>query len=91
MARIQIKKNHRLDRDQVRAEVERLAQGLASELSASYSWEGDRLVFSRSGANGFIDIDDSALAIDIKLGMLLTPLKSTIESKINAYLDDALA
>ena len=52
--------------------------------------EGERLEFKRSGANGFIEIGDHELEIEIKLGMLLTPLKSTIETKINDYLDEAL-
>ena len=46
--------------------------------------------FKRSGANGFIDVGGQNLEIDIKLGMLLTPLKPTIETKINSYLDKAL-
>ena len=91
MASVHIKRSHQLERDRVRHEVEQLADKLATELSASYSWKGDRLEFKRSGANGFIDIGKHELEIEIKLGMLLTPLKSTIETRINDYLDKALA
>ncbi len=90
MARIRIKRQHQLDHATVRGEVEGLAERLAQELSADYSWKGDRLEFKRSGASGYLDIGGQQVEVDIKLGMLLTPLKSTIESKINAYLDRAL-
>ena len=91
MARIHIKRQHELDHETVRSEVEGLAEKLADELSASYSWKGDRLEFKRSGASGYLDVSGQQLEVDIKLGMLLTPLKSTIESKINSYLDRALS
>lgn len=91
MSTIHIVKQHQLERNAIRNEVDKFADKLATELSADYSWEGDRLVFKRSGANGYLDIGDNELEINIKLGMLLRPLKSTIESKINGYLDKALA
>ena len=91
MARIHVKKPHRLEPEPLRAGVEKLAERLARELSFSYSWHGDRLEFKRSGANGFIALGDDYLELDIKLGMLLSPLKPTIEDKINDYLDRALA
>ena len=75
----------------MRAEVERLADKLAQEISAEYSWQGDRMQFKRSGASGFIDIHDRDIEIEIKLGMMLAPLKSTIESRINGYLDKHLS
>ena len=90
MARIHIKRQHDLDHESVRSEIEGLAKRLADELSASYSWKGDRLEFKRSGASGHLEIDGQQIEVDIKLGVLLTPLKSTIESKINSYLDRAL-
>ena len=91
MATIRISRAHRLEPERIRAEVEDLAQNLARELSASYRWNGDRLDFERSGASGFIDIHADRLEIEIKLGMLLSPLKATVEKKINDYLGRALA
>ena len=64
---------------------------LAEKLSAEYQWEKDRLVFKRSGANGFVRIGNQELEIEVKLGMLLRPLKSTIEKTISDYLDERLA
>ena len=90
MASVKIKRKHQLDKDQVRIEVQKLAEKLGKELSANYQWQGDRLEFKRSGASGHIDIGDGMLDIEIKLNMLLSPLKSTIEKTVNDYLDERL-
>lgn len=90
MATIRITKKHEMAPETVRSEVERLAESLASEFSTDYSWQGDRMQFRRSGASGYIDIHEHKVEIEIKLGVLLTPLKATIESKITDYLDRKL-
>ena len=91
MATIHFTRQHQLDRDAARAEVQKLADKLSRELSASYQWQGDRLVFKRSGADGFVAIGDGEIELEIKLGMLLSPLKGQIESTIRAYLDQHLS
>ncbi len=87
---IRIHRQHDLDRDRVRDEVQQLADELARKLSAAYRWQGDRLVFERSGASGHIDIGDSDIDVEIKLGLLLKPLRGTIESSIEDYLEKHL-
>ncbi len=64
---------------------------LAEKLSAEYQWEKDRLVFKRSGANGFVRIGNQEVEVEVKLGMLLRPLKGTIEKTISDYLEERLA
>ena len=90
MATVQIKRKHQMDKDQVRDEIQNLADKLSKELSANYQWKGDRLEFKRSGANGYIVMHEGEVDIEIKLNMLLTPLKSTIEKTVNDYLDERL-
>lgn len=91
MATIHINKTHTIDYDTVRQEVQHLADKLSEALSADYQWDGDRLVFKRKGASGHIDISESEIDIEIKLGLALTPLKGTIEKKIDDYLDEHLS
>jgi putative polyhydroxyalkanoate system protein len=91
MAEIHIKRAHHLGREKARAEVEKLAQLLQSELQAAYRWNGDRLLFERSGASGTIAVGDNFLEIDVKLSLLLTPMKGKIEDSIRTKLDLALA
>jgi putative polyhydroxyalkanoate system protein len=91
MATINVIRQHQLDKKRLRKEVEHLAQKLSNDLSVDYQWEDDRLVFKRTGANGFIDIGKDELEIVIKLSLVLTPLKGTIEKTITEYLDEHLA
>lgn len=90
MATIHITRSHQLDEETVRDKVQELANALVEKLSAEYQWEKDRLVFNRSGANGFVRIGDQEVEVEIKLGMMLRPLKGTIEKTITDYLDQRL-
>ena len=90
MATIHITKSHQLDQETVRDNVQELADMLVEKLSAEYQWEKDRLIFKRSGAQGFVRIGNQELEVEVKLGMLLRPLKGTIEKTITEYLDQRL-
>ena len=90
MANIHIKKTHTLDKESVKKEIQNLAEELSEEMSAEYNWQGDRLVFKRSGASCTIDISDSEVDIEVKLSMILSPMKGKIEKTINSYFDKYL-
>lgn len=90
MAKIHLTRAHQFDQQSVRDKIQELANKLETKLSAKYQWEKDRLVFKRSGANGFIKISDRELEIEVQLGMLLRPLKASIEKTITEYLDEHL-
>jgi len=91
MATIHFVRNHSLDNKHIRQEVEHLAEKLSDELSIDYQWDNNRLIFKRTGANGFIDIRKDEIEIEIKLNLVLTPIKGTIEKSITSYLDERLA
>lgn len=91
MATIRIKKEHHLNAITVRKEIQNLAEKLSKDLSADYSWDGDRLIFKRTGAKGHIDIGEREVDIEIKLSMVLTPLKSSVEKTVTSYLDKRLS
>jgi putative polyhydroxyalkanoate system protein len=90
MSKIHIKRRHRVPREELRERVERLAQDLKAKLNADYAWKGDSLQFKRSGASGSIDIADDAIELNIKLGLMLSPMKGKIEESIKKNLDLAL-
>lgn len=90
MAVIKVKRKHALGAKKARATVEALAKKLEKELDAKYHWEGSTLQFSRKGASGHIDVKDQEVAIEIKLGMLLSPLKGKIEKTITDEIDQHL-
>lgn len=91
MAVIRIKRNHRLPRSDLRVQIESLAHEIEEKLQARCRWEGDTAHFSRSGASGSIKLDDDEIAVEIALGLALTPLKSRVERTVNERLDQMLA
>ena len=90
MAMIKLKRRHTLGAKKARSTVEALAKKLKKDLDAEYHWEGSTLQFKRSGATGHIAVKDQELEIEIKLGMLLSPLKGKIEKTIKDEIDQHL-
>lgn len=90
MSRINIERSHSLGREVARERAEKLAQRLASQYDVSYRWSGDRLEFQRSGAQGRIDVRDDSVAVELKLGMLLSALGGSIKREIENTLDKSL-
>jgi putative polyhydroxyalkanoate system protein len=76
--------------DKARVEVEKLAQAFESELHASYEWDGNRLLFECPGASGTIDVGDDSVGLDLKLSLLLAPMKKKIKLGIEDRLDKTL-
>jgi putative polyhydroxyalkanoate system protein len=91
MATIHIRREHALPHEKVMHAVQMLADRLAEKIDVDYDWEGDCLNFRRSGASGHVSVGADAVEVDIKLSMLLSPLKGTIEKTVNDYLDENLA
>ncbi len=91
MATIHITRSHQLDQETARNKVQELADTLVEKLSAQYQWEQDRLVFNRPGADGYVRIGKHELEVTIKLGLMLRPLKGTIEKTVTEYLDQRLS
>ena len=90
MANIHIKQQHTLAHDEARKRVEEIAKDLKDKLNADYAWKGESLRFKRTGASGSIDLSDEFIELNIKLGMMLAPMKGKIESAIREKLDLAL-
>ena len=62
--------------------MEEIAKDLKKEYKMNYAWKGDRLFFKRSGAAGNLDLGDGFIELNIKLGVVLAPLKGKIEKTI---------
>lgn len=87
MTTIKVNRHHKLGSERARETVDKLARKLEKDLDAQCRWEGSTLVFSRSGASGKIDVSDDEIDLEIKLGLLLRPLKGTIERTIEEEMD----
>ena len=82
MSRIHIKQHHKLSNDETRKRAEAIAKDLKQKYNIDYSWKADRLLFRRTGVTGFVALGEGVVEIEIKLGMLLAPMKSKIEASI---------
>ncbi len=90
MANIKIRRRHSLGRGVARKKVEEIANSLQDKLNAKWSWNGDSLNFQRSGASGSVDVGEDYVEFNVKLGMLLTPMKGVIEDAIQQKVDKTL-
>lgn len=82
MSNIHVTYKHTLSPQETRRRVEEIAKGLKKEYKIDYAWKGDRLLFKRTGAAGRVDFGDGFIELEIKLGMVLAPLKGKIEKTI---------
>lgn len=77
--------------DKARLAAEKMAKRLQKEFDLDYEWDGDVLVFERSGVNGELTVAPKYVEMEVKLGFLLRMMKPTIEKHINENLDDIFA
>lgn len=87
MATIRIERSHRLSHDDARALVERVARDLEKRFDLRWSWDGDDVRFARPGASGLMHVGATSLVLEVRLGLLLSPLKPAIERQMHAHLD----
>jgi len=87
MATISVGKTHHLSHQKAKSVAERLAKDLEKRFGLAWSWEGDDVRFERPGVSGSMHVGKSTITLDVKLGLLLTPLKPAIEKEIHAQLD----
>ena len=91
MSDIKIRRAHAMPHDKARAAAEKMAKRLQKEFDLDYEWDGDVLVFERSGVNGELTVAAKHVEMEVKLGFLLRMMKPTIEKHINENLDDIFA
>lgn len=90
MADIDIRQKHALPPDETRALAENIAERVNDSFPLQYHWQGESLHFSRRGVTGRIDLEESEVRVQVKLGWLLSPMKQRVEDQIREYLSEAL-
>ena len=86
MADISMRRNHGFeDPDDVRSRIEGLAERVSDKLGGSWSWQGDQAVCEARGAKARVGFDETEISIDVKLPLMLRPLRGKLESKIEEY------
>lgn len=89
MSDIYVRKPHQLDYDDAHELMDSVAAELADKLSISYQKDGDTLTFKRTGASGKIQLTDTEIVVEAKLGLMLKALQpmlqSAVENKLNEH------
>jgi putative polyhydroxyalkanoate system protein len=88
---IDICRSHHGQPARARAALDEAARSLAASYGIRHRWEGERLLFERSGLRGHVDVGPSDLRLRIELGLLLGTLRPVIEREIERQLDQHLA
>jgi putative polyhydroxyalkanoate system protein len=88
MSKIHIEREHQLPPEEIHAHIAELSEKLKESLEVEFVQEEDRLLFKRSGAAGYIRVDDRQIEVEISLGVIYRPLRKRIEHTMLEYLDD---
>lgn len=91
MASIDILHPHSKTPAQARKALEGVAGKLSERFDMTFAWQGDALLFSRSGVDGRINLAPSTLHVTAQLGFLLGALKGPIEAEIRKVLAEKFA
>jgi putative polyhydroxyalkanoate system protein len=91
MSDIIIRRKHEKTHAEARATAENMICELKKELDINYAWDGDVLRFQRPGVSGELALENQEIILCIRLGLLLSALKPSIELEVNTFLDQAFA
>jgi putative polyhydroxyalkanoate system protein len=86
MSAIYLSETHQLDADARERALQALHDYLSQNLGASVVRRDAELVFSGTGYAGTVSLDEDKLHGELKLGLLMRPLKGTITREIEAVL-----
>jgi putative polyhydroxyalkanoate system protein len=91
MPTICVSRTHTLPHKKAKDAAEEIARDLKARFALDYAWNGDTIEFERPGVTGTLRVKKDCIELDVSLGLLLTPLKASIEREIGAQLDRAVA
>jgi putative polyhydroxyalkanoate system protein len=89
MADISITQAHKLTHTKAKAAAQKVADKLAEDYDMSSDWDGDVLLFERSGVSGSLTLFDKEAKLEIRLGFLLKAFAAAIEEKVAAKMAKA--
>ena len=91
MSVIRLSRRHLLDQAAQEAALERLAAHLGDALGASVAREAQTIQFDGKGFSGTVALDDECVVGEVRLGLMMRPLKGVITREVEAGLDHYLA
>lgn len=88
MPSIDIQRSHDLGLKQARAVVQDIACAMAEKFEFESAWDGDTLLFERTGVRGGIVVAADSVRVHADLGFVLLLMKPMIEEEILRRLDE---
>lgn len=82
MADISITQKHKLSHKKAKAAAQKIADKMAEEFDMTSAWDGDVLIFKRSGVSGTLSVRPAEAQLDIHLGFLLKAFAGKIEDEV---------
>jgi len=87
MPSIDLRRTHHMDRQCAKRRVDELAARMREKFGVEAHWQDDTLRLRHMGLEGSIRVDDEAVHVKARLGMLLAALKPRIEHEVRDKLD----
>jgi putative polyhydroxyalkanoate system protein len=88
MPSIDISRPHSKSVAEAKKSVTRVAKHIADKFEVDSAWQGDTLLFRRSGVDGQIAVQPKSIRVTVELGFLLMAIRGTVEREIGRYLDE---
>ncbi len=87
MATILLQRRHELGLKKARLAAQKVADDLADEYGIESGWDGNVLRFSRHGLDGTLTVSRNEVALEARLGLLLSAFRSSIEERVQQEFD----
>lgn len=91
MPDISITQKHALTHKKAKTAAQKVADQMAEEYDMACEWDGDVLMFSRSGISGRLTLSDRQARVEISLGFLFQAFAPAIEEKVAAKMKKIFA
>jgi putative polyhydroxyalkanoate system protein len=85
MPDIHVERSHSLGKEGALTAALKVAERMKEKAQVNYRVVGDVIEFERSGAKGRLVIAQDKVTAEIKLGLLMKPMRGVIEKKIDDY------
>jgi putative polyhydroxyalkanoate system protein len=86
MPEISMRRKHGFtDPDDLKSRIEGLADRVSERLGGQWHWQGEEAICEAGGARACVGYDDEEIRIDVTLPLMLRPLRSKLEAKIDEY------
>ncbi|MEK0428171.1 MAG: hypothetical protein RL001_698 [Pseudomonadota bacterium] len=82
MADITIVQQHVLSMDDARSAAQKVADQMQTDYEMSWEWQGDVLVFQRSGFSGTLALAEGEATLELSLGIMLRGFAKKIEEQV---------